>query len=269
MRQRYLKIVDFGVQAGLLHSLSNLTTFIRKAYYMDRVLIMPTFHLAAHHNQGRLVSTDFSQYIQLENLRVNHEPCRLSLTHPAGADPRDIAVLSMFERDLARLHPDIVGEVPGYPLEISFVPAIVEAGERISRCIGGPYACVHVRRNDMGRAWGDEARHDRYTSPDNIMAAIKRCGQPHVYIMSDESPDYFRALKTMPGYKIWLYDDFAELCRIKKRDNYHLFCIENVIMQLAKKRVGTKAGYLGGGGYLFLRQGAQKACCYDDFLYPP
>ena len=56
--------------------------------------------------------------------------------------------------------------------------------------------------------------------------------------MTDEiKENHFFKIKKY--YNVYLYDDFQILKNIKKIDNYKLFCIENIIMNDAYKKIST------------------------------
>lgn len=80
---------------------------------------------------------------------------------------------------------------------------------------------------------------DKDTSPQNILKVILKHGIKNVYIMSDESPEFFSSLKNEKNFNILFYYDFLDLIKLKQSNNYMLFCVEREIAEFASIRVST------------------------------
>jgi hypothetical protein len=92
--------------------------------------------------------------------------------------------------------------------------------------------CIHVRRGDRVST----LQIDMDTRPDNILKKIEEQDIQNVYIMTNKIDEVIE-IKENKKYNILFCCDFEVLRSIK--DNYYLFCIENIIMKNAKIKCST------------------------------
>ena len=61
----------------------------------------------------------------------------------------------------------------------------------------------------------------------------------NIYIMTNENSSFFSKLKNKYNNKLYFYNNFDNLIKIKNEDNYYLFCIEKEIMNNAFIKIST------------------------------
>ena len=88
--------------------------------------------------------------------------------------------------------------------------------------------CIHVRRGDQITG----PKQDELTKPLNISNIINTYQCKKIYIMTNKV-DELKELKQMHD-NIYFYNDFPELIKIQEKDNYLLYCIEQIIFFNAK-----------------------------------
>lgn len=231
---KYFSIDLSTINAGLSHQITNLNLLIRYCYKHKYILILPHFKLYGFHNNGKEILTNLSNYIDFKTLIVNNKFFEVVMNRD-NIDNKDIIHIEAKEYDCGLLDKDVMFKNLEYvPLKFSYNENILTIGKQISKLLGN-YLCIHVRRTD--RITTEQINKD--TSPNNILEKIKKYDNKNVYIMTNEEISFFDKLKEQTDYNIYFFTDFEILRKIKEEDNYTLFCIENIICNLADKQIST------------------------------
>lgn len=238
---KYLK-VDMGeIEGGLSHQIFNLFTLLKYCYINDYILIVPMLKLDGRHNNGKEIYSNLSEYIDYSSLKLVDSKANNFLKvclNESEIEKEQIICLDNIKCENKILETNNLfaesKKVEGY-FNFKYNKKIINYANSISEFLK-EYTCVHVRRTD--RLYNNE-QLALDTSVDKVLQKIDKCECKNVYIMTDEKVEFFHKLKSNVYYNIHFYNDFEELRKIKIKDNYMLFCIENVIMNNAKKRVST------------------------------
>ena len=221
----YCKIDLSSINAGLSHQRSNLRTIIRYCFVNNLKLIKPIFKLHGKHNDNNELTSDLSEYYDLDGITVDGKPFKLhdDDNYSYTINKREYShggSLRFVEPFKNLLHINVV---------IPYRKDIIDIANKVSSELD-EYICIHVRRGD--RITNKQIDID--TQPDNIIKKINEYKVKNVYIMTNR----LNELKSLSSFKnIHFYTDYKFLEDIK--DNYYLYCVENVIMELAKIRCST------------------------------
>lgn len=229
--------------AGLNHHLGNLYCFLNLAYHKKKTLIAPFVLLDGRHNSSPHLKSDLSRYFQFDSVIVEGNPFPI-IPNMNSKDLKDIEVVDINQKsyDLcggALSNSDMFSSVPDYPRHIPTKNALKKIAKNFAEIISDKYTCIHIRRGDRvfnfktGEVRDQEL--DYATSPENILKFAKLCGNKKVYIMTDESPNFFSSLLDSE-FDFFFCKDFDIL---NFKDNFSLYQIENEIMQLADKKIST------------------------------
>jgi hypothetical protein len=234
IKMKYFSIDLSTINSGLSHQISNLNTLIRYCYKHEYILILPHFRLYGVHNNGKEVLTNLSKYINFKTLLVNNKFFEVVMNRD-NVDNKDIMHIEAKKYRLGLLrNDDMFNNLENVPIKFSYNEDILTIGKQISALLGN-YLCIHVRRTD--RVTTEQINKD--TSPNNILEKIKKYDIKNVYIMTNEEISFFNKLKEQTDYNIHFFTDFEILRKIKEEDNYFLFCIENIVCDLADKQIST------------------------------
>lgn len=222
------------ISAGLTHQIVNLSTLINYCYKNNYTLILPRFKLVGFHNNGKEIITNLSNYIDFKTLTVYNKTFEVVMDID-NIDNKDIIHIKTKKYDGGLLaNDDMFKNLEWIPINFSYKENILTISKQISKQLGN-YLCIHVRRTDTVTT--EQINKD--TSPNNILEKIKKYDNKNVYIMTNEEISFFDKLKQQTDYNIYFFTDFEILKKIKKEDNYMLFCIENEISKLSDKRIST------------------------------
>ena len=224
----FFKIDLSTINAGLSHQKSNFCALISYCYKNNLRLIKPIFKLIGKHNNGRQLQSDLSEYYDLDNIKVNGKHFDLyddinNIKYTVGR--------KHYEGQLVRLDKPF-SDLPQVTIEIPYRPQIYAISRWIAHQLGNNYMCIHVRRGDRIT----NRQIDEDTRPQNIRKVINKYSKKVVYIMTNRI-DEVKSLSRIPTHRVHFYTDFKYLRGIK--NNYYLFCIENVIMDLSRIRCST------------------------------
>lgn len=241
--------------AGLNHHLGNLYCFLNLAYHKKKTLISPFVMLDKKHNPPVHLLSDLSKYFQFDSVVVEGNPFPI-IPNMNLKDLKDIEVVDINQEsyDLcggALSNSDMFSSVPDYPRYIPTKNHLKKIAKNFAEIISDKYTCIHVRRGDRvfnfktGEVRDEEL--DYATSAENILKFAKLCGNKKVYIMTDESPNFFSSLRDS-DFDFFFCEDFDIL---NFKDNFLLYQIENEIMQLADKKISTFSVDMFKGFYDF------------------
>jgi len=209
--------------------MSNYYAILTYCYENKINLVKPVFRLEASHNNGKEIQSDLSKYYDLDNITVNNEKFLLY----------DVSTVNTYtlskkysRSQLLRLIEPFNTIKNNYPVCIPYKPSLIQIANDIVKKIGTEFMCIHVRRGDRITT----KQIDIDTQPQNILNKIKENNASTVYIMTNKINE-LNALRNNMDHKIYFFDDFEELKAIT--DNYYLFSIENIIMDLASIRCST------------------------------
>jgi len=222
----FFKIDLCDIHVGISHHISNYKAIIKYCYENKLKLIKPIFTLTGHHNNGKDIVSDLSMYYDLDNILVNDHKFTVY-------DELTVNIITRkYLGGLLRMIAPFNTIKNEYSVSIPYNPSIIDVATEIVRKIGNKFMCIHVRRGDRITS----KQIDIDTQPPNILSIIKKYNLATVYIMTNKINE-LSELRNNKDYKIYFFDDFEELKCIK--DNYYLFAIENVIMNLADIRCST------------------------------
>lgn len=241
--------------AGLNHHLGNLYCFLNLAYHKKKTLISPLVSLDGTHNSSRHLKSDLSKYFQFDSVTVEGQLFPI-IPNANSINSKNIEVIEISQRfyslsngALSNCH--MFSSVPDYPRHIPTNNALKEIAKNVAQIISDKYTCIHARRGDRvfnfktGKVRDEEL--DYATSPENILKFAKLCDNKKVYIMTDESPNFFSSLLDSE-FDFFFCKDFDVL---NFKDNFLLYQIEKEIMQLADKKISTFSVDISKGLYDF------------------
>ena len=245
-----LTYTGLKVSAGISHQKSNLTAMIREASLSGRELLVPHFHLAASHNDGRALVSQLDEYFDFNRTQAAGQPFRLHTSVPANT-AKDARSVARHESLMGRTEEVIAKEMKGVslvrkplepiykgfgslPVEIPTHPAIVRIAQSAAARIPGDAAWVHVRRGDRLE------RTAAATSPENIRRVIEAVspGTRTIYLATNErDPGVFRPLES--HYQVLYPEDFEAFRELRAEDNYRLFLAEQSFGSWFPIRIST------------------------------
>jgi hypothetical protein len=257
--KKYLYLENYNHKYGLSHQKGNYYTLIKYCYFNDYILLSPNFLLESRHNNNKLKITNFSEYFDIENVKVNSKKLEIignykKIENILKRNKINVKIIAGKKLSMFFRNSPIFSNLKNVNIEMDYNKELVKIANNIIKKLG-KYTCVHVRRGDR---MGNNKYHNKATTSDNIISKLKEIKSvKNVYIMTDEiNKKHF--LKISNHYKLYLYDDFKILKNIKKYDNYKLFCIENIIMNNANKKISTfKVRGKKYNNYLYEKSGWQ------------
>lgn len=239
-KKKYLYVKNYNQEYGLTHQKNNFITLLKFAYLNNYILLSPTFILESFHNNNKKVKTNFVEYFDLENIKTNKNKIKVIGNYKKIEDilkkeKDNVEVIKgeeipMFFKDYKHFK-----NLKNLKISINYKNNLLKIANDIIKNLG-KYTCIHVRRSDR---MGYDYNHNIATSSDNIISKLNEINSvKNLYVMTDEVEKYhFSKLKKY--YNLYLFSDFEILKNIKKKDNYKLFCIENIIMDNAFKKIST------------------------------
>lgn len=231
--KKYITYIS-SVNEGLSHQKSNLMTAIKDSYYLGKILIIPQFNLAGHHNNGKNIKDNLSKYYDYTKLKINGKKYDVKFDKN-NINKADIETVNI-SNQLFRKDPKIKTSNKKLDITLPYNKDILNIATKICSQLGR-FICIHVRRGDMLKL---KSNLDMDTGVDNIMSKIEKYKSKfdNIYIMTNESNlSMYNKIKNVYKNKIFFYTNFPELKKIE--DNYYLFCIENCIMEKANVRIST------------------------------
>jgi len=215
--------------AGLNHQRSNLISILRYCYKHNLKLIKPIFRLYKLHNNGIEIKSDLSSYFDLDHILVNN---KIVILYDSSPNQSFTISKKKYKYGLLCNDPLFI-ENENIPVSIPYHNTIKKIAEKIVQSFDNNFMCVHIRRGD--RITSNQMNVD--TSPDHILSIIKKQSiTKQIYIMTNKI-DEVVSLQDNKDYTIYFYKDFPVLTAIT--DNFYLYCVENVIMELATVRCST------------------------------
>jgi len=226
----YFKIDLRSINAGLHHQIDNFMTIIKYCYLNNKKLIKPIFKLDKKHNLNikRNIKTDFSEYINIDTIKVDNKPFKLYDDNDEidFTVKRKKYIFGLIKQD------ELFVNMKDVKIEYDMVNNIIEIGKVISNKLGD-YMCVHVRRGDKLK----KPKMIEDTEPENIKKVIDKYDKNVVYLMTNKTKEINKIVELEKNKKLFFFYDFEELKDIK--DNYYLYCIELEIMKNASIRCST------------------------------
>jgi len=236
---KYLRI-DFSDEkqprGGLLDQTFQFEIYLKIAYELGLILILPKRNLEKKHNNGIQIPLVFSEYYDINSIKVNGDVVNV-VTSISKSSCDEVLQINSIKREseydiYAKISKELSYEVVIEPCkgDVEFARKFVELNK-----IEG---CVHVRRTDRcnsghrnrgisGRNW------DIANRPKNILSMLDGTNAPkNIYIMTDMPSDdpIIEELRNQKKYNFMFLYDFPELVGIKSKNNYKVFNIETCIM---------------------------------------
>lgn len=234
---KYLEIVfDKKSGPGLFDQTFQLKMYLKIAYELGLILILPKRYLAKKHNNGVQIPLVFSEYYDINSIKVNGEGVNV-VTSISKSSSDEVLQINSIKRGgppstRVKISKELDYEVTIEPCkgDVGFARKFVE----LTKIEG----CVHIRRTDRcnsghrnrgisGRNW------DIANRPKNILSMLDGTNAPkNIYIMTDMPSDdpIIEELRNQKKYNFMFLYDFPELVGIKSKNNYKVFNIETCIM---------------------------------------
>ncbi len=245
---KYIAYRNLTFAAGISHHRSNFEAMAKEAAIADRVLIAPEFKLAAHHNHGRALVTNLSEYYDLENVFVDDRHVRIEREFRAAGESLcqvkanvriellQHAVVSkeMKNVQLARIPlQSIYPTFRSLKSRMTIHPKLLGAAQEALAKVPTDTVWIHVRRGDL--TW----KTGRATSPHGIdqLLRTKFPQTTCLYIATNErSLSHFEPLRQR--YTVMMARDLALPPEITQ-NNYMLYLVEHALGELLQTRVST------------------------------
>ncbi|MBS3955278.1 MAG: hypothetical protein KGZ88_20195 [Methylomicrobium sp.] len=260
--------VDIEAKPGINHLREALNWLIRESIYLNRTPLVFTPQFDSIHNYDIEISTTWSKYIDLKNIKINDINIQ-AVENDEVTNLEDLSIL-WIERNhiitdneneefdliirhnktglkIDNLH-DFLG-ITEQKVQLPPSKRVLETYTQVRNQLKN-YTAMHVRRGDM-LSMTDKFPHlDEDTKPDKIKEKISQIipKGSNIYILTNErNPDFFNPLKN--DYEILQYYNFPELQKIvacKEPDNFLLFEIEKLIFESANTKIYTFTHPEGG-----------------------
>lgn len=257
--KKYLYVKNYDKKYGLSHQKSNFNVLLKYSYLNDFILLSPNFLLDSIHNNNKLKITNFSEYFNLDDVKINNKKLEIisnykKIENILKKDKDNVEIINGKNLPMLFKNNSRFKNLKNVNIKMDYNKNLFDIANFIIKKLG-KYTCVHVRRGDR---MGNDKYHNKATSSDNIILKLKEIKSPkNVYIMTDEKKDN-HFFKINYYYNLYLHSDFQILKNIKKKDNYKLFCIENIIMNKASIKISTfKVKSKKYDSYLYEKSGWQ------------
>ena len=266
MQEKYIiHIPKLDHLTGFLHQKRNLFALLMEAKYLNRTAIIPNLYLNGKHNNGNNICTSWNAYIDLNHL-LQFSSAVLSTEIPYLDDLESITVNEeVIPEELINNNSELIIRkhltYPNYyriidilnnPIQLHQLEELFIYNKNIKKYALNAilkmknYHCLHIRRGDK-LLWKQYPGLDKATQPKQILNFLNKHIDlnENIYIMTNEPNDsFYDNLKS--EYKIFSINEFYDYQKLKEKDNYFLFCVENEIMNNAKVKIKTfkEDGYI-------------------------
>jgi len=246
-KYKYIK-VDYSKNpqcVGLLDTVSQFNDYIKFSYYLGLKLIAPSRRLQQSHNDGRPSDFVFSEYFDVNSIKVGQTEIKLA-GNIESLNPDDIITIE----GLGYVTPNYYQPESGLDL-ICFRKMLRELPACVSYDPCEKYinladdfvrknqieGCIHIRRGDRldvgASCWGISPHEwDHGTRSENILNFLDSRGAPKaIYIMTDMKADdqILSELRKSNYYNFSFLYDHEELVSLKQKNNYEVFHLESCI----------------------------------------
>lgn len=233
---KYLEIVsDKESRAGLFDQTFYLKVCLQVSYELGLILILPKQFLSKKHNNCILIPLVFSEYYDINSIKVNGESVNVVTSIPKSSNDEVLQIKSN-KREIIRRFAKL-----GYPVTIEPCKSDVEFAREFV-ALNKIEGCVHVRRTDRCKV-GHRNKNisgcdwDIANRPKNILSMLDGTNAPkNIYIMTDMPPDdpIIEELRNQKKYNFMFLYDFPQLVSVKKQNNYKVFNMEKCIMEFVE-----------------------------------
>jgi len=230
-------------RVGLNDITYNLSRFLAVANKLNLIPILPIYNFAPHHNNGKEIQTNLSNYYDLSSNK------NILTEIPDNTDNSDIYIWIPSTPSLVQKDIFVNKVIKKYgELNLIYYPihsSIKEKAQGIINFLPKPFISIHVRRGDYLQRRPSAYKTTQTVYIFNKILKIMRKNPEveykSVYILSnEENLNYFNSLKTIPIIpKVYTVIDFPELIEQRKTDNYVLYLMEKCIENSAKTRIST------------------------------
>ena len=229
---KYLEVLfEQSAGPGLSDQVFQLKMYLKIAYELGLILILPRRNLAQRHNNGVSIPLIFSDYYDISSIKVSGIPVNPVISIPESCCDDVLQLRCLDSTSYINLDYDVI--IEPCVTDMSFARALVDSNK-----IEG---CVHIRRTD--RCQTGHVNHgisgsdwDIANRPENIISMLDNTSAPgNIYIMTDMPSDdpIIEELRKQKKYNFMFLYDFLELIEIKSENNYKVFNIENCIMAIS------------------------------------
>ena len=245
---KYMRI-DFGDEKsgpGLFDQTFQIGLYLKIAYELGLILILPKRNLEERHNAGKRIPMKFSDYYDINSIKLDGNLIKV-IENEQNLKSNEVLELDSLKRSP---HNNIrqINKQFNYSVEfvsciqdVKFAKKFVEENKIEGR--------VHIRRAgkcstgdvNMGVSGPD---WELATRADNVLAVLNSTNAPrNIYIMTDMPPDdpIIEELRNQKKYNFMFLYDFPQLVSVKKQNNYKVFNMECCIGKFVEyKKVKTE-----------------------------
>lgn len=244
---KYMRI-DFGDEKsgpGLFDQTFQIKLYLKIAYELGLILILPKRILESRHNSGKAIPMKFSDYYDINCIKLDGNLIKV-IENEQNLKSNEVLELDSLKRyphnNIRQINKQLnyLVEFVRCIRDVKFAKKFVEENK-----IEG---CVHIRRTDRCKTGhlnlGISPKDwDLATRSDNVLAVLNSTNAPrNIYIMTDMPADdpIIEELRNQKKYNFMFLYDFPQLVSVKKQNNYKVFNIETCIMATTsyKKRKG-------------------------------
>ncbi len=239
-KDKYLIYQNYTPRVGISHHTTNLSSMIKEASLSDRILCVPSFHLAGFHNNDKALDSHLNEYIDFSKITFGGKEVRTTLvTFPETLTVqhktiphteslldydedyiiKDLTPISFLHTEYDSLYGDSLSQ---QYCDTPTHPEILRQSKEVADVI--PFnnsAWIHIRKGDMSHLT------KQYTSHQCIHKEIQRIAPQTqtIYIATNETNlDLYTPLQER--YRVFFYTDFPIFKKLRNKDNYKLFLAE-------------------------------------------
>lgn len=231
-KYKYLRI-DFGNERfgpGFGDLMWQNRLYLKIAYELGLILILPERKMQPRHNAGRIVKCKIGDYFDINRIKIHNSIVKV-VENDQNLKSEDVLVLPALKRTKKV---DTIYEFNkqyNYSVDLVRPKEIIDAVNRVidDKNIQG---CIHIRRGDrlkVGNKRLTPKEWDKSTCAEQIIHLLDNTNAPKIiYVMSDMlSTDVnIKKLKRCDRYKFVFIHDIPYFLKIKDENNYKAFNME-------------------------------------------
>lgn len=258
---KYLRI-DFSDEnsgPGLADQTFQIKLYLKIAYELGLILILPKRNLEPRHNFGKTIPMKFSDYYDINCIKLDGNLIEV-IEKSEHIDDNKILKVDRLVRSREALPDRItIRELVTYykPLDNVNFSRCKQDIDLVENIIddNNIEGCVHIRRGDRlttghpitnkygkkltGEAW------DKATRAGQIICLLDSTNAPRIiYVMTDmaSGDENIKELRECNRYKFVFLYDIPRLCEIKNDNNYRVFNIELLIRESPRHSYRKSSG---------------------------
>lgn len=243
---------------GLEHLTIHLRVLLSEAFLLNRIPIVPIFHLTPAHNKGMEINGYLNRYYNLSQIEVEGKPMEVILGSDISIPEHSDKTLSVGVEQAITTKQNqqfefIIRNIRGFWLykfqaiySQNTLAITIPVSEKILNVAADAnkilknYNAIHIRRGDQLNI---NFLLNYYTSPRIIAKKLAKIIPPQsvLYLMSDENElDFFAKLGQYYKVKRWFDLPPVKIAAAEfANDNYFLYAIEKTIWNNADIKINN------------------------------